>query len=69
MRVNPFASKLSYSLNRGPKVLTDLNAEKRGEVNVAADEKPDLRFLAWCRIGTVPLRQGENTLRFRMSSE
>ncbi|HEY0548027.1 MAG TPA: hypothetical protein VGF13_00415, partial [Verrucomicrobiae bacterium] len=30
---------------------------------------PDLRFIAWVRVGEVPLKQGANTLRFRMTSE
>lgn len=69
IRANPLAAKLSYSLNDGPEVPVNFGGEKRGEVNVAADSKPDLRFLAWIRAGTLKLKQGENTIRFRMTSE
>lgn len=69
VRANPLMSKLSYSLNGGAETAIDLNREKRGEVNVAADDKPDLRFIAWSQVGKVTLRKGENTIRFRMTSE
>ncbi|HEY5914889.1 MAG TPA: hypothetical protein VJA21_30220 [Verrucomicrobiae bacterium] len=69
VRANPLMSKLSFSLNDGPETAIDLNREKRGEVNVAADNKPDLRFIAWCKVGNVALRKGQNTIRFRMTSE
>ncbi len=69
VRANPLMSKLSYSLNGGADTPIDLNREKRGEVNVAGDNKPDLRFIAWSKVGNVTLRKGENTIRFRMTSE
>ena len=67
VRANPLLSKLYYALNGGADTLIDLNQEKRGEVNVAADNKPDLRFLAWSKVGKVALKVGENTVRFRMA--
>jgi len=69
VRANPLMAKLSYSLNGGAETSIDLNHDKRGEVNVAADGKPDLRFLAWGKVGQVTLQAGENTIRFRMTSE
>ncbi|HVY70686.1 MAG TPA: hypothetical protein VHH73_12210, partial [Verrucomicrobiae bacterium] len=69
VRANPLQARLSYSLNGGPDTPIDLNREKRDEINVAADGKPDLRFLAWSRVGKVALRAGGNTIRFRMTSE
>ena len=69
VRANPLMARLSYLLNGGRETLIDLNREKRGETNVAADDKPDLRFIAWSKVGKVVLRQGENTIRFRMTSE
>ncbi len=59
---------LSYSLNGAAEVTIDLAREKRGEVNVAADGKPDVRFLAWCKVGKAKLVAGENTIKFRMTS-
>ena len=68
VRANPVQSTLSYSLNGGADMPIDLNLGKRDEINIAADDKPDLRFIAWCRVGKVALRAGENTVRFRMTS-
>src|SRR5579859_6466172 len=62
VRANPLMTRLSYALNGGPDELIDLNREKRGEVNVAADGKPDLRFIAWSKVGQVNLRRGENAI-------
>ncbi|HWH71663.1 MAG TPA: hypothetical protein VNT26_19980, partial [Candidatus Sulfotelmatobacter sp.] len=69
VRANPLMARLSYALNGGTDTPMDLSREKRGEVNVAADNKPDLRFIAWSKVGKVALAQGENSIRFRMDSE
>jgi hypothetical protein len=69
VRANPLMAKLAYALNGGDAKDIDLNREKRGEVNVAADGKPDLRFIAWSKVGKVTLSVGENRIRFRMDSE
>ncbi|MCX6904057.1 MAG: hypothetical protein NTW03_11400 [Verrucomicrobia bacterium] len=69
VRANPLMAKLYYALNGGPETLIDLTREKRDEFNVAADGKPDLRFLAWSKVGLASLRAGENSIRFRMASE
>lgn len=69
VRANPLASKLSFALNGGPETLIDLNSEKGEPANVAADDKPDLRFLAWSKVGQVTLQAGTNTIRFRMTSD
>lgn len=69
VRANPLSAKLSYRLNDGPETPIGLSQEKIDELNVAADAKPDLRFLAWSRAGKVSLKSGTNTIRFRMSSE
>jgi hypothetical protein len=68
VRANPLQAKLSYSLNGGAATDIDLQKDKRGEVNVAADGKADLRFLAWSKVGHVELKQGANTVVFRMAS-
>ncbi len=69
VRANPVQSKLTYALNGGPETPIDLNREMRDEINIAADNKPDLRFIAWSKVGKVTLRAGENTILFRMASE
>lgn len=69
VRANPVQSKLSYALNGGAEIPIDLNRDKRDEINIAADGKIDLRFIAWNKAGKVTLRAGENTIVFRMTSE
>lgn len=69
VRANPLQSKLTYSLNGSAEAEIDLNREKRDQINVAGDDKPDLRFLAWSKVGAVSLKAGENKVMFRMVSE
>jgi hypothetical protein len=67
VRANPVQAKLSYRLNDGP--LTPIDVDKGLEsTNIAADGKPDLRFLAWAKAGKVALMKGTNGIRFRMDS-
>ena len=66
---NPVKSKLSYSLNDGDLTEIDFSGEHIGQTNIAADGKPDLRFVAWIRVGTVALKKGANEIHFRMNSD
>ncbi len=65
-RGNPFASKVSYTLN-GEKAKEIDFAEKRGEYMIS--EKPDHRFLAWVKVGKVALKEGPNTIGFTFHSD
>jgi hypothetical protein len=67
VRANPIQAKLSYRLNDGPSTPIDV-AKGLDSTNIAADGKPDLRFLAWASAGKVVLTRGANTIRFRMDS-
>ncbi|HEV7402924.1 MAG TPA: hypothetical protein VGO11_08365 [Chthoniobacteraceae bacterium] len=69
VRANPLGAKLSFQLNDAPVAEIDLAHEPRENVNIAADAKPDLRFLAWVHVGHVALKQGANTIVFRMHSD
>lgn len=69
LHANPVKSKLSFSLNGGPEREAKFEGNTREEQNIAADDKPDLRFVAWVHAGKVALKAGANTLRFRMTSE
>jgi hypothetical protein len=67
VRANPVQAKLSYRLNDGP--WTPIDVEKGlDSTNIAADNKPDLRFLAWARAGKVSLKKGLNAIQFRTDS-
>ena len=69
VRANPLLAKMSFALNEGADTSIDLARESRGETNVAADDKPDLRFISWSKVGKVTLKSGGNTIRFKMTSE
>lgn len=66
---NPVRTQLSYALNDEDLTKIDLSGEHVGQTNIAADGKPDLRFVAWIRVGTVTLKKGANEIRFRMEGK
>ena len=68
IRANPVASRLSLVLNGGPEIPVDFKSGVRDSVNIAADGKPDLRFLGWVHAGRHPLPAGPNRVTFRMTS-
>lgn len=68
VHANPVQAKLAYRLNDGTWTDIDLSNNQVGNVNVAADGKPDLRFIAWSKVGQVELKKGTNVVRFKMDS-
>ncbi len=66
IRANPIQSEMAYQLNGGPWKEIDLSSGGQDQVNIAADNKPDLRFLAWFKVGKVALPNGKSQIRFRM---
>ena len=70
VRANPTLSTLSFRLNDA-KEWSRIEFEKSSKeaLNIAADGKLDLRFIAWVKVGTVELKRGMNSLRFRMTGE
>lgn len=69
VRANPVQARLSFRLNSGAWTEIDFGKTQLGNVNIAADNKPDLRFVAWIKVGQVTLRRGANSIRFRMDSQ
>ena len=67
VRANPVDTKLTYQLNGGPWNTIDF-AQAQDRINIAADDKFDLRFIAWDRVDEVKLNKGANIVRFRMES-
>jgi hypothetical protein len=68
-RMNPVANpKASYDLSGTGWKNIDFSTEK-DKRNIATDGKPDMRFIAWVKIGKVDLQQGSNTLKFKFSSD
>ncbi len=68
VRANPTQTKQEWSLNNGSWKELD-NTTAIDITNIAADNKPDLRFVAWFNAGKVSLRRGGNTLAFRFTSK
>ena len=68
VHANPVKAKLSYKLADGAWIAIDLDKNEQSH-NVAADNKPDLRFIAWIKVGAVKLKKGQNTIAFKMHSE
>ncbi|MGB2820914.1 MAG: hypothetical protein WBF17_08035 [Phycisphaerae bacterium] len=69
VRANPIGTKLSYRFDpKGEWWLIDMSKAVQS-VNVAEDGKPDLRFVAWSRVGDVQLAKGPAVLAFRMHSD
>jgi hypothetical protein len=69
VRANPVQASLSYRLNGRAWSEIDLKKDQTGITNIAADGKIDLRFIAWVKVGSVPLQKGDNRIRFRMDSK
>ncbi|MDB5343629.1 MAG: hypothetical protein JWP89_2006 [Schlesneria sp.] len=69
VRANPTLAKLSYRLNSGEWQAIDLEKTARDATNIAGDGKPDLRFIAWMKVGSVDLKKGANTVAFRMHGD
>ncbi len=66
VRANPLGS-LAYALDGAAWTTINLKADKRGEQNIAADNKPDLRFIAWVKVGKLTLAKGKHQLAFKIS--
>ena len=67
LRANPHDPKLSWQLDDGEWQEVDFT-EKRGLQNIALDQKPDMRFIAWIKAGQVKLSAGKRTIKFKFSS-
>ena len=69
IRANPVGTRLAYLIGSGKWTPIDMTEGAIDTINVAADDKPDLRFLAWKKAGEIALTRGRHTISFRMSSE
>ncbi|MBA3685626.1 MAG: hypothetical protein H0W72_10375 [Planctomycetes bacterium] len=68
IRANPIIAKLAWTLNGSEERAADFS-QAIDQVNLAADDQPDLRFVAWIKVGDVALKQGTNAVAFRMHSD
>lgn len=68
IRANHVKASLAYRLDGGPWQKIALDQNQRGAMNIARDNKPDLRFIAWISVGTLELEAGAHRIEFRMDS-
>lgn len=68
VRANPVQARMAYRLNGGEWTAIDFGRAQSGNLNIAADNKPDHRFIAWIKVGRVKLQAGANEMDFRIDS-
>jgi len=68
LRANPVQAAMRYSLNDATAVRVNLAGNQSGITNIASNNAPDLRFIAWCEVGKVVLKAGANRIAFTMDS-
>ena len=69
VRANPIQAALDYAIDKAPGKPIDMGTDVLDTVNLAADGKPDLRFLGWKKVGEFPLNRGRHSVRFRFYSK
>ena len=70
LRANPVSSAMSYKIDQSPWKPVDMSeGNYHDKMNIAADDKPDLRFIAWINVGKFPLKAGAHTITFRTHSK
>ncbi len=66
-RVNTIQAAVSWRQGGGAWQAVDLS-KAVDNVNIANDGKPDLRFLAWVKVGKLPLKAGTTAIGFKLHS-
>ena len=70
VRANPIQAKLEVGVGESDAWLeVPITSEAHDTLNIAEDGKPDMRFLAWAKVGPISLTKGSTALQFRMSSK
>ncbi|NQT37008.1 MAG: hypothetical protein HQ581_05940 [Planctomycetes bacterium] len=70
VRANTVAKpRLSYQIDNDRWTEIDLGQNVFDRVNLASDNKPDMRFVAWCKAGQMRLSRGSHTIRFKFHGE
>ena len=68
LRANPQQATMKVSINGAAAVDVPFGSAIES-MNVAADGKADLRFLAWVKVADVQLNLGDNLIRFQIDSK
>jgi hypothetical protein len=70
LRANPVSSAMSFKIDQSawtPVEMTE--GSYHDKINIAADDKPDLRFIAWINVGTLSLKAGVHRITFKTHSK
>ena len=68
IRANPVAGPLlSYKIGEGEYIPIDLGSSQE-RTNIASDDKPDMRYVAWIKVGDLALKKGPLSIGFKMHS-
>lgn len=68
LRANPVATKIQYQIGEGGWKDLTIKGRSHEQINLASDNKPDLRFVAWVNAGVVDLKAGETEIGIRFTS-
>lgn len=68
VRANHLRSEIAYRVGDGQWREVDLSRGRRGAMNIAVDNKPDLRFLSWVKAGEAKLDAGDNKFEWKFDS-
>jgi hypothetical protein len=68
LRANPLRSGLDWRLDGGDWQKVDFDSDARGRMNIASDNKPDMRYIAWVKPGKVKLTKGQHRIEFRSNN-
>lgn len=69
LRLNPLGRPISYRLDDGDEQRLTESSPAADQTNIAADNKPDLRFIAWSSAGTLELVTGIHRLTFTFAGQ
>ncbi|MBA3847708.1 MAG: hypothetical protein H0X45_13835, partial [Planctomycetes bacterium] len=69
VRANNTTTKLSWRIGDGSEWKAVDFGNAGDQVNIAGDDKPDLRFISWVDLGKVELKAGKQRVEFRMHSD
>jgi len=68
LRANGVGSSLNVNFGGGEWFNVDFKRDSRENINLATDNKPDLRFVSWVRAGASKLAAGEHEIGVRFNS-
>lgn len=69
LRANPVATKIQFRIGDGKWSDLQIKGRSHEQINIASDNKPDLRFVSWVNGGVQKLEAGKQEIEIRFTSE